>query len=323
MKAFITGGTGFIGSHLVDALIQQGGHELRCMVRNSEKWLDGKPYTKINCDLNDIPALQKAMEGVDVVFHLAGVVKSRDTRTFERVNVEGTENLLRIAQKLGVPKIIISSSQAAAGPSFDSAVTEFDEMMPVSRYGESKMRMEQMIHRITDSKTQVTIVRPSSVYGPREEDIYTFFKIASKGICPIVGHGHGKLISMAHVSDIVDGLLLASNHVHSGVETYFLSSERGYNWHEIRDATSLALGKKLTTINVPARAVKSVGKITETVASFFGSYPVMNEDKAREMVLSWVCSVDKAANELGYQQKISLNDGIQQTISWYKRHNWL
>lgn len=323
MKAFITGGTGFIGSHLVDHLLKDGNHELRCMVRSNEKWLEGKEYKKVNCDLNDIPALQKAMDGVDVVFHLAGVVKAKDTKVFERVNVEGTENLLRVAQKLGVPKVIISSSQAAAGPSVNKPVTEDDEMMPVSRYGESKKRMEQMIHRIADKTQQVTIIRPSSVYGPREEDIYTFFKIASKGICPIVGRGHGKAISMAHVDDIVNGLLLAASHNHNGVRTYFISSERGYDWHEIRDATSQALGRKLLTINVPAKMVKSVGKFTEKTASFFGNYPVMNEDKAREMVLSWVCSVDKAVKELGYKQRIDLNEGIHDTIKWYKRHNWL
>jgi dihydroflavonol-4-reductase len=323
MKAFITGGTGFIGSHLVDTLLDQGGNEIRCMVRSNEKWLEGKEYKKINCDLNDISALQKAMDGVDVVFHLAGVVKAKETRVFERVNVEGTENLLRVAQKLGVPKVVISSSQAAAGPSINKPVTEDDEMLPVSRYGESKMRMENMIHRIADGSSQVSIIRPSSVYGPREEDIYTFFKIAAKGICPIVGRGQGKSISIAHVNDIVNGILLASNHEHQGVRTYFLSSERGYNWHEIRDATSNALGRKLLTINVPARMVKSVGKITESTASFFGNYPVMNEDKAKEMVLSWVCSVDKAIKELGYKQKIDLNEGILNTINWYKRHNWL
>ncbi len=323
MKAFITGGTGFIGSHLVDQLIKEGDHELRCMVRNNEKWLEGKDYKKITCDLNDISALQKAMDGVDVVFHLAGVVKAKETRIFERVNVEGTENLLRVAQKLSIPKIIISSSQAAAGPSYNEPISEDDEMMPVSRYGESKMRMENMIHKIADQSQQVTIIRPSSVYGPREEDIYTFFKVASKGICPIIGRGHGKSISMAHVNDIVDGILLAAKHEHTGVRTYFLSSERGYNWHEIRDATSNALGKKLLTINVPARMVKSVGKITEKTASFFGNYPVMNEDKAREMVLSWVCSVDRAIKELGFKQKIDLNEGIHNTINWYKRHNWL
>jgi dihydroflavonol-4-reductase len=323
MKAFITGGTGFIGSHLVDSLIEEGGHELRCIVRKEEKWLEGKPYKKINSDLNNLPALQEAVEGVDIIFHLAGVVKSPDRKTFERVNVEATENLLRIAQRLKVPKVIILSSLAAAGPSFSVPITEDAPMLPVSRYGESKKRMEEIIHKISDNKTCITILRPSAVYGPREEDIYSFFKIAQKGICPIVGSGSGKAISLAHVDDIISGINLARKCDHTGIKTYFLASERGYDWHEIRDATSSALGKKLLTINVPSRFVRSIGTISETTASFFGKYPVMNEDKAKEMVLSWECSVEKARKELGYEQRISLMDGIKQTISWYKLHNWL
>lgn len=323
MKAFITGGTGFIGSHLVDSLIQEGGHELRCLVRKDEKWLEGKSFKRINSDLNNLPVLQDAVEGVDVIFHLAGVVKAPDMKTFERVNVEATENLLRLALRTKVPNIIILSSLAAAGPSFSVPITEDAPMLPVSRYGESKKRMEELIQKISDNKTTITILRPSAVYGPREEDIYTFFKIAQKGICPIVGSGSGRAISLAHVDDIVNGIHLARKCDHQGVKTYFLASERGYNWHEIRDATSMALGKKLITINVPARFVRSIGTISETTASFFGKYPIMNEDKAKEMVLSWECSVEKARKELGYKQRINLLDGIEQTISWYKLHNWL
>lgn len=323
MKAFITGGTGFIGSHLVDRLIIEGGHDLRCMVRKDEKWLEGKNYMKVNCDLNDLPSLVKAVEGVDVIYHLAGVVKAADTRTFERVNVEATENLLRIAQKAGVPKIIILSSLAAAGPSFDKPVTEDMPMMPVSRYGESKKRMEELVHKIADGRSSISILRPPAVYGPREEDIFSFFRITSKGICPIIGKGAGKPVSLVHVNDVVDGILLAEKDRRKGVETFFIGSERGYDWHEIRDATSAALGKRLTTINFSESIVKKAGTLIEKSASFFGKYPVMNEDKAKEMVLSWVCSVEKAQKELGYKQKISLTEGIRQTITWYKVHNWL
>lgn len=323
MKAFITGGTGFIGSHLVDTLLETTDYELRCMVRKNEKWLEGKSYTRISSDLNDMPGIKKALEGVDVIYHLAGVVKAPDQRTFNLVNVEATENLLRIAQKTGVPKVIILSSLAAAGPSTDEPIDEFAPMMPVSRYGESKKRMEELILQIADKGTSVSILRPPAVYGPREEDIYSFFRIASKGFCPIIGKGAGKPLSLVHVDDVVDGILLAEKDRRVGVETFFISSERGYTWHEIRDATSLALGRKLTTINFPENIVKGVGTIFEKTASFFGKYPVMNEDKAKEMVLSWVCSVDKAKNELGYKQKVSLEKGIQQTIDWYKLHNWL
>ncbi|KPP95197.1 MAG: nucleoside-diphosphate-sugar epimerase [Bacteroidetes bacterium HLUCCA01] len=323
MKAFITGGTGFIGSHLVDRLLADNAGELRCMVRAQERWLTGKSYTRVSAGLHDVDTIAEALEGVDVLFHTAGVVKARDTRTFHQVNVEATENLLRLAMRKGVPKVVILSSQAAAGPSFNKPVEETMPMMPVSRYGESKKRMEEMIHQVAGEGISVSIIRPSSVYGPREEDIYTIFKIAAKGIFPIIGKAPGKPISLVHVRDVVEGSLLAAADRTPGVQTWFISSERGYSWHEIAEATQMALGKKLTKIHVPESWVSRVGTIAETGASFFGKYPVLNRDKAAEMVLSWVCSVEKARIELGYQPSVSLQEGIRETIAWYKTHNWL
>lgn len=293
------------------------------MVRDKEKWLAGKPYIPVKATLSDIDAISKAVKGIDVIYHTAGVVKAADMHTFQRVNVDATENLLRIAMRQEVPKIVIMSSQAAAGPSLDAPVDESMPMMPVSRYGESKKRMEDLIHEVAGKGISVSIVRPSSVYGPREEDIYTIFKIAAKGLFPIIGPGSGKPISLVHVDDVVEGTILAAKRDDSDIKTYFLSSERGYTWHEIADATSAALEKKLLRFNVPEGLVRNVGSFTEQAASFFGKYPVMNKDKAAEMVLSWVCSIQKAQSELGYTPKVELNTGIQQTIDWYKRHNWL
>lgn len=197
MKAFITGGTGFIGSHLVDSLIEHEDYsEIRCLVRSSDKWLKSKDFLRIEGDLHNLSALTKAVRNVDVVFHLAGVVKAQTYQEFERANVEATENLVRIAQKEGVKKIVILSSLAAAGPSQNGPVTESDRMLPVSMYGRSKKRMEETIHAIADKDTSVTILRPPAVYGPREDQIFTFFKMVSNHICPIIGDGQTPKISM-------------------------------------------------------------------------------------------------------------------------------
>src|SRR5699024_9058219 len=100
MKAFVTGGTGFIGSHLVDALLDDNNYEeVHCLVRTTEKWLKGKPYTKIAGGLHDLSALKAGMKQADVVFHLAGVVKAAEQKTFQQINVDGTENIIRVAQK--------------------------------------------------------------------------------------------------------------------------------------------------------------------------------------------------------------------------------
>ncbi len=323
MKVFVTGGTGFIGSHLADALLREPDNEVRCLVRSDLKWLKNKKVSAVRGDLHDLPSLRKGLEGSDVLFHLAALVKAPKPDIFRRVNVEATENIIRCAQKAGVKKIIVLSSLAAAGPSFSRPLTESDPMMPVSMYGESKKEMEEMIARIARPEDSITILRPPAVFGPREEQIYSFFKMASRGFCPIVGGDGQTRISMVHVQDVVQGLLLAAKDTTPGLRSYFVSSERVYTWKEIKDATSLAFGKKLITLPVPPSIVHAAGTMLETVGSFIGQYPVMNKDKAREMTLEWTCSVDKIKQELGYKQLFTLDDGIADTVQWYKKHNWL
>jgi nucleoside-diphosphate-sugar epimerase len=324
MKAFVTGGTGFIGSHLVDALIAGGEYdEIRCLVRSGEKWLRNKSYTKIRGDLHEIFSLRKAMVDVDVVFHLAGVVKAADEITFERVNVEGAKNIFRAARDNDVPKIVVMSSQAAAGPSRGRPIDEKAPMKPVSRYGRSKMKMEQMINRIADEHASITILRPGAVYGPREGQIYSFFKMANKHLCPIAGNGQFPKISMVYVDDVVQGCLKAAAQRSPGVETYFIAGEPPHSWNEIRGITERVLGKKTIPIYIKPAIVEKMGAFFETAASFLGSYPVINRDKAKELVLEWTCSIEKAKKELNFVPSYSLDEGFSRTIHWYKKHHWL
>lgn len=322
MKAFVTGGTGFIGSHLVDFLISKGV-ETKCLVRSKEKWLENRNYTRISGDLHDLESLKKGMEGTDVLFHLAGLVMAPSQQIFDRTNVDATENIIRIAQKLGVKKIVVLSSLAAVGPSHAAPVDESYPLQPISRYGESKKRMELKIREIAEPQTSISILRPPAVYGPREEQIYLFFKIAAKGIFPMIGNGEAPRISIVHVSDVINGIWLAANHDQKGVETFFISSEETYNWNQIRLITSRALDKRLMPIRIRPGLVKNIAKYFEKISSVFGQYPVFNTEKANEMTLEWTCTVDKAIKELDYHQKIGLSEGIFETIMWYKKHHWL
>lgn len=326
MKAFVTGGTGFIGSHLVDTLIEnQKFSEIRCLVRSNEKWLKGNEYIKVPGDLHDISTLKEAVAHVDVIFHAAGVVKAPSWQQFEHANVEATEHLLRVAQKQGVKKIVVLSSLAAAGPSLENGTprSEQDPMEPVSMYGRSKKQMEEMIQRVATEDQSVTILRPSAVYGPREDQIYSFFKMVDKHICPIIGDGEHPKISMVYVLDVIQGMLQAAEQQEPGVHTYFISGKQLHTWNEIRETSTKVLGKKAIPIYIKPSVVKNIAGMVEKAASFFGTYPVINREKANELVLEWTCRIDKAQQELDFNPKYSLAEGISRTIHWYKRHHWL
>ena len=324
MKAFVTGGTGFIGSHLAEQLIEDPRWEaVKCLVRSDEKWLKGKSYERISGDLDSIKKIDAALKDTDTLFHLAAIVKAPSKKEFIHANVQATENLLRIAKKNDVRKLVILSSLAAAGPSGNVPLTEDAEMRPVSMYGESKKMMEEMIHNLTDEEMSVTILRPPAVYGPREDQIFTLFNMMSKGIAPMVGDGENPKLSLLFVQDLVQAILKASEQTKKGVHTYFISGDRITNWNEIRDIVSTVLDKKAITLKIKPTWVKKIAGAVETTSALFGSYPVFNREKANEMVLTWTCSHEKAAKELSYKPEYSLEEGISRTLRWYKKHNWL
>lgn len=324
MNAFVTGATGFIGSHLTDALLQDPRYpHVKCLVRSSEKWLKEKPYEKVAGDLQSHRALSSAFEETDVLFHVAALVKAPSQKEFDFVNVEATEQLIRLAIKSGVKKIVILSSLAASGPSSGKPLTEDDPMNPVSMYGKSKLSMEKRIHDIINDELSVTILRPPAVYGPREEQIFTLFKLMSKGIAPLIGDGNSPLISTIYVDDLVQALLRASAQKTTGVHTYFVTGKEITNWNRIRDIFSIVTNQKVLSLKIPPKLVKNIAGFIETSAGFFGSYPVVNREKANEMVLEWTCSGHKAEKELGFIPNYTIEDGLSRTLRWYKTNNWL
>lgn len=267
--------------------------------------------------------MREGVRGVDFVYHVAGVTRATDWESFERGNIRATLDLLDVTKEINptIQKVLITSSLAAVGPSPTGVADETTPLNPISRYGRSKAGMEQAL---SQSDLPVTIVRPPAVYGPREADIYTFFKTVSKGICPIVGRGKEPEISLVHVRDLVRGMVDAAESPTTVGETYFIGSESFYSWNEVKAVTTAALGRGALTIPVPSGLVGAVGAVVEGVCKLFGQYPPLNREKAREILeTSKMCSIEKAKRDFGYQQQVSLEEGIRETIAWYRAEGWI
>lgn len=325
MNAFVTGGTGFVGSHLTQALLNSPSYDqVTCLVRSEKKWLMGLNCNTVKGDLSDVKVLSEALEHTDILFHVAGLVKAPTRKELLLANVEATETLIRVARKSGVRDMVIISSLAAAGPSNGTALTERDPMNPVSNYGESKKLMEDMIHDIAEPDERIRIIRPPAVYGPRESDIYTYFKTFKKGLSPVIGDGNHPALSMVYIDDLIKGILQASRHDKPGVHTWFLGGPNdAYTWGQIADVTGIVMNRKAVQIKIKPEWATKIASLSEWSASLLGKYPVLNREKAKEMVHEWVCSSQKAKKELNYDPSVDLDEGIARTIHWYKKHNWL
>lgn len=326
MKALVTGGTGFIGSHLTEALIQKG-LQVRCLIRETSdlKWLKGLPIEFFYGDLNDKASLEKAVRDVDWVFHLAGVTKAIKQNTYVEVNGVGTKNLIHACLKNnpGLQKFIYISSQAAAGPGRNNCgKKETDRCEPVSLYGQSKCIGEESVFACAH-QLPVLILRPSAVYGPRDNDIFFFFKFLSKKIklCLV---GPDQHLSLCYISDIVEGILSAAETRTKSGDVFFLSDGNDYRMDEIGDILARAMGITALRVRVPKPVIFGIARFSEYLSKFFnGPFP-LTRDKAQEMIQkNWVCDITKARTFLGFEPKVSLPEGAGLTFEWYKNEKWL
>lgn len=326
MRALVTGATGFIGSHLVEALVKNRW-TVRCLLRSSSnlRWLDGLPLEFVRGDYFDQNSLESPLKDVDYIFHAAGLTKAKTKEEYYRANHLVTKNLLEAAKKFS-PKIrrfLHVSSLACIGPSSDgSPVDESAPFHPITTYGKSKMEAELECQRCM-GELPITIVRPAAVYGPRDTDIYEFFRNVSWGILPTIGFTD-RLVSLVHVRDVVQTMILAAQNNQSLGEVYFVSNEKPASWIEVGTLTAKAMNRKVVRVPVPKTFVFVVAAFAEFGALFSSKPALINLEKAKDIVQSgWVCSVAKAKGELGYEQKVSLEDGIRETVAWYKDNGWL
>ncbi len=325
-RILITGANGFIASFLAEQLTRQG-HQVRCAVRKNSnlRWLNGLAAEIFYLDWNNPVSLKEAVKNRDMIFHLAGATKAKHQNEYFTGNVGITERLLNAFDLYGPEnqRFIYVSSQAAAGPSRDGRpVCEADEPCPVSTYGQAKLQTESIV--LAYSKAHwATIIRPPSVYGPRDRDIFALFQNINRGIVPLLGDGKST-VSLVHVHDLVDGIMLAGQHDTSKNHVFFISGDGIYDWLTIGHTIAASLNRQPHKIKIPVFILDLLSFVSEGVALFSSRPALLNRDKVREMKEKyWICSNEKAKNMLGFEPKISLQKGIQETADWYLNHHWL
>ena len=324
--AVVTGANGFVGSHLVDNLLAKG-FKVRCIVRKSSdlKWLKSKDIELFDCGLFDKDGLRKAFKDATYIFHVAGVVKSKTKEGYFKGNVETTRNLLEVAQEnvSSIKRFLVVSSQTVTGPSTkDKPVDENSDCKPITTYGKSKLEEERLALSYKD-KLPVTICRAPAVYGERDTEIFIYFQTFNKGLTTTIGFNK-KELSLIHAVDLVEGFYLAAVNEKAIGQIYFIGSEKFYTWEEINSITSKVLNKEPIIIKVPHFLVYTIAAIAQFFAIFSSKPATLNIEKAKDITQQfWTCDTSKAMRELGYKQKINIEDGIKRTCDWYKEMKWI
>ncbi len=324
MKVLVTGGTGFIGSHLTEALLKRG-FQVRCLVRDPGRlrWLGGLPVETVRGDCSDPESLDAATAGVDYIFHAAGLTKAADPKDYYRVNAEGTRNLCQAVTRSGVlKKLVYISSQAAAGPSEKGRPrVEPDAEAPVSDYGRSKLLGEKYALEYRGS-LNIAILRPTSVYGPRDKDIYAFFKMVSRGFR--TSFRQERLVSVCYVHDLVEAAIAAAGADTESGETFFIGEPEPYSWDALGEAMEGALGVKARRVVVPIPLLYAVALMAEGFAALARKPALLNRQKMAEIRQRyWVVDVSRARDRLGFRAVTDFKAGARATAEWYRQNAWL
>ncbi len=327
MKIFITGATGFIGSKLALQLANQG-HKVHAIYRSQVKTevIKHPNILTYKGDLYDAQSIETAMDGCKFVFHVAAYAKTwaKQRDTFYQYNVVGTQNVLDCAVKLGVQKVVVTSTAGVFSPSNQSPVAEdTPRTIPFfNDYESSKAQAEEMIKGYVKKGLYVVIVNPPRVYGPGilsdSNAVTKMIMLYAKGKFRILP-GDGKSIgNYVFVDDVVNGHILAMEKGRNG-ERYILGGEN-HSYSDFFQVESQIIGKKYFQFKLPISVMLFISGAMTLAARWFGITPLITPNWVRKYLYNWELTSQKAIDELGYTIT-PLSEGISKTIEWMNLNN--
>lgn len=335
-RVLVTGATGFIGGHLVEALAAHG-ERVVCLVRRPLP-IESAPRSKVEQvrgDITSLEAVRAAVRGVDVVYHVAGLLAAPRRQQLMRVNRDGVANVARACAEQETPPVhVLVSSIAAAGPAIGGRPRrESDPAAPVSYYGQSK-RAGELAAGLWAERVPTTIVRPGIVFGQRDPNLLPILTTLQRMRVHVLAGTTWPKLSFIHVHDLVELLLRAAQRgtrlpanpqAEPGVGVYFACAPEQPDYAEFGRLLRPLVGRpRALMLAFPFPVPWLVAGASEVAARLRGRMEMFNVDKIREAsVTSWACSPEAARRELGFQPAASLVDRLQSTVAWYQQHGWL
>jgi nucleoside-diphosphate-sugar epimerase len=326
MRVVVTGGAGFLGSRLIEAL-EARGDEVVCI---EQPGLTQPPIAKCcaryaDVGLTDVERLRELFTGAQTVFHLAGLLTARGAREYYAVNTEGTHAVLEAAAGLGraAPRVILASSTAALGPCRNGEPLSPDTVPhPLSQYGYSKLLAEAVAHAYGD-RVPVTILRFSSIYGPRDQSLVGVFRMIGMGVAVSIG-SWDRTASLLYVDDAVQALVAAADSPAAAGRTYCITHPDPVTWRAFAQALGRTVGRPPVLVSVPATIARGLALGIEAWARLRRRSALLGRDRVREVAASgWVADPSRATREFGFRPAYPLDRGLAETLAWYRRARWV
>ena len=314
----MTGATGFVGWHVADAFVRDGWH-VRAVVRPGNTKPVPPGVEVVEAELSAGP-LARACGGADLLIHCAALIRARDDRTFNAVNVEGTRAAVRAASHAGA-RLLLVSSQAAGGTGTPRTPrSEAERPAPINAYGRSKLAAEEVVRDTADLRW--IIVRPSAVYGPRDRGFLPLFRLAKRGLFVVPTAGQ-TAFTLLYIGDLVRAIRLAAESDAAVGETLFIGHAAPRTGIDLLSAVAAAEGRACRPYFVPRTLVAALAAAGD-LAWRLGVKPLVDSSRFAELQAEgFVCSVERARRVLGFVAETPLEEGVALTARWYREQGWI
>ena len=327
MKVFLTGANGFVGSHILEILLEMKAEPVLLLRSTSDTRFIAGSLSGVQIhhgSLDDPDILQTAMRGVDAVIHCAGKTKALKVVEYDTVNCHGTQNVVTAANshRNTIKHLVHISSLAVSGPGdLKRPARESAPPRPVSAYGRSKQRGEEAV--VNKSRVPWTILRPAAVYGPRDTDFFHMFRLMKKRILPLIGGGKRSL-SLVYVRDVARSVQRCLGQKEAIGKIYHVAADPPTSDEVLSQEIAGQMGVRPLRLIVPAFALYPLCLIQEALSKLTGRPNILNRQKVAELLAyGWVCTTDQILHDLEFTAETSLEEGVRQTLAWYRDRGWV